>query len=139
MSFPLLVAVLHGRFQVSVFHPYFIYIDQYLEIMPQVCNLSLKKVFRQISLQTFRACTFIFLGLWSVSLIFIHFFSVHPVRVGDVGVHDGGQLHPHPQPCLQSLGRLLHHVHRGEQPDDDDDDDLFVDDDDDDYSDLHSV
>ena len=31
-------------FQVSVFHPYFIYIDQYLEIMPQVCNLSLKKL-----------------------------------------------------------------------------------------------
>ena len=29
--------------QVSVFHPYFIYIDQYLEIMPQV-KISLDQV-----------------------------------------------------------------------------------------------
>ena len=57
-------------------------------------------------------------------------FSVHPVRVGDLCVHDGGQLHPHPQPCLQSLGRLLHHVDRGGRLDDDDDDDDYDDDDD---------
>ena len=66
-----------------------------------------------------------------------HFLSVDPVGVGDVCFHDGGQLHPHPQPCLQSLGRLLHHVHRGGWLDDDDD--IYVDDDYDDDYDLHSV
>ena len=64
-------------------------------------------------------------------------FSVHPVRVGDVSVHDGGQLHPHPQPCLQSLGRLLHHVHRGGRLDNDDD--IYVDDDDDDDDDDYDL
>ena len=73
----------------------------------------------------------------SVFLNFIHSISVHPVGVGDLCVHDGGQLHPHPQPCLQSLGRLLHHVHRGGRLDNDDD--IYVDDDDDDDDDDYDL
>ena len=60
-------------FQVSVFHPYFIYIDQYLEIMPQVCNLSLLRKFLDRSANIFELLPFLF------SLFLVSFPQLYPM------------------------------------------------------------